>query len=143
MATQCSNHYLFQLHSGLIDWDTDAASARLMATTFTYNQDTDATWTNISASEHANANGYTTGGDLWDGAVTVSEDDTNNRSDVTKANDPTWTASGGSIVSPGAALVNTTTVDDTVCGYIDFGGDQTATSGGTFTITGITLRLAN
>lgn len=143
MATQCSNHYLFQLHSGNIDFDTDTVAWRLMASGFTYNQDTDATWTDISASEHANAYGYTTGGITWAGTLTISEDDTNNRSDVTRATDPEWTASGGSIVSPGAAGVNDTTADDTVMGYVDFGGNQTATDGGTFKITGLTMRLQN
>lgn len=140
MATVPSNHYMHELHAGNIDFDADTVAVRLMATTFTFDPDTDATWTDISASEHANANGYTTGGVTWSGTITISEDDTNNRSDVTKTVDPSWTASGGSIVSPGAAMVDTTTVDDTVIGYIDFGGDQTATSGGTFTITGITVR---
>ena len=141
MATVPSNHYMFQLHSGNIDYDTDTVAVRLMATGFTFDPDTDATWTDISASEHANANGYTTGGVTWSGTLTISEDDTNNRSSVTRATDPSWTASGGSIVSPGAALVDDTTTDDTVIGYVDFGGDQTATSGGTFTIENLEVRL--
>ena len=139
MATECSNHYVFQLHSGNVDFDTDSIKIILMNTGFTFNKDTHATYTDVSASELATGFGYTQNTKVLTG-VNVSEDDTNDRSDVTWAN-AQWTASGGSIgPSPGAILFDDTTADDTVIGFIDFGSDQTATDGGTFTITNITVR---
>lgn len=142
MATELSNHYKFQLVSGNIDWDTDSFKIILMATAFTFDKDAHATYANVSASELATGNGYTQNTKTLP-AATVTEDDTNDRAEITFAADPDiqWTASGGSIgPSPGAIIFDDTTTDDTIVGYIDFGSDQTATDGGTFTIDSITIR---
>ena len=142
MATELSNHYKYQLQNGEIDWGADSFKINLMATGFTFNKDTHATWSDVSASELAGGNGYTQNTKTLP-AATVTEDDTNDRSEVTFAADPDiqWTASGGSIgPSPGAIIMDDTTTDDTIVGYIDFGSDQTATDGGTFTIDSIAIR---
>lgn len=139
MASVLSNHYKFQLMSANIDFDADTFKAALAATTFTFNIDSHATYTDVSASELANGNGYTTGGVTLTG-VSVTEDDTNDRASVTWSN-AQWTASGGSIgPSPGMFIIDDTSADDTIVGYIDFGSDQTATDGGTFTVSSITVR---
>lgn len=142
MATVLSNHYKYQLQNGNIDWGNDSYKIILMATGFTFDIDADATYSDISASELATGNGYTQNTKTL-GAATVTEDDTNDRSEVTFAGSPNvqWTASGGSIgPSPGAAIFDDTTSDDTVVGYIDFGSDQTATDGGTFVVDNIAVR---
>jgi len=59
----------------------------------------------------------------------LTENDATDRAEMT-CDDPVWTASGGTIgPSPGALLIDDTTSDKTVIGYIDFGADQQAGSG--------------
>lgn len=141
MANAVSNHCKFQLVSGNIDFDTDSFKIILMATGFTFNIDTHATYADVSASELATGNGYTQNTKTL-ANVAVAEDDTDDRAEVTW-DDAVWTASGGSIgPSPGAIIFDDTSSDDTVIGFIDFVSDQTATDGGTFTVPNIEFRLA-
>jgi len=71
----------------------------------------------------------------------LTEDDANNRAEMT-CDDVVWTAGGGTIgPSPGALLVDDTTSDKTVIGYLDFGGDQQAIALQNFTIGGIGVRI--
>lgn len=141
MANEVSNHGKFQLCSGAINFGTDSFKIILMASGFVFDRDAHATYANVSASELATGNGYTQNTKVLTGVV-VAEDDTDDRAEVTWA-DAQWTASGGSIgPTPYAIIFDDTTVDDTIIAAIDFGGDQTATSGGTFTIPNIEFRLA-
>lgn len=76
------------------------------------------------------------------GTITLAEDDTN---DYLNATFPTvtWTASGGSIgPTPGAILYDDTSSDDTIIGYIDFGGEQTATDGNPFNLANGIIRVS-
>ena len=76
------------------------------------------------------------------GTITLTEDDTY---DYLNASFPnvTWTASGGSIgPTPGAILYDFTATEKTIIGYIDFDGEQTATTGETFNIAAGTIRIA-
>ena len=69
----------------------------------------------------------------------LTEDDANNRAEMT-CDDPVWTASGGTIgPSPGALLIDDVTSDKTVIGYIDFGADQQASSGQNLTVGNIEI----
>ncbi len=141
MANAVSNHAKFQICSGNVDFDADSFIIILMATTFTFDIDADATYADVSASELAAGNGYTQKTKTL-ANVAVTEDDTDDRCEVTW-DDAAWTASGGSIgPSPGAIILDDTTSDDTNIGFIDFGSDQTATDGGTFTVPNIEFRLA-
>ena len=86
-----------------------------------------------ATNEHANANGYTTGGNTL-GSVTW------NRSGATvtfDSADTVFTASGGSIVARFAAIVDTTPATDEVvahCLLDNSPADVTATTGNTLTI---------
>lgn len=143
MANAVSNKCKFQLASGLLDFDADTFKIILMASGFTFDPDAHEFLDDVSASELANGNGYTTGGATLAG-VAVEEDDANNRANVTW-NDPAWTASGGSIgPTPGAIIYKSTGVagTSTVVGFLDFEGNQTATDGGTFTVQNPELRLS-
>lgn len=141
MASELSNHFKYMLGTKKVDFSADSFKLILMASGFTFNKDTHATYSDVSASELTTGYGYTQNTKTLSG-VTVTEDDTNDRLEVTWSN-ASWTASGGSIgPSPGAIIFDDTTTDDTVVGYIDFSGNQTATDGGTFTITSPTFRLA-
>ncbi len=140
MATELSNHFKYQIAQALIDLDSDTLKLALMASGFTFNKDTHATWSDCSTSELSAGNGYTSGGASLTGA-SMTEDDTNDRMEVTY-DDVTWTASGGDIgPTPGAILYDDTVSDKTVIGYIDFGSNQTAADGADFIVKNITIRL--
>ena len=143
MASDISNKVLFLLLKKNIDFANDTFKIILMQSGFLFNRDTHEGYANVSASELATAFGYTAGGATLSG-VTVTEDDTNDRSTVTW-NNATWTASGGDIgPSPGAIVYDdtpTTPTADPIIGYIDFGGNQTQSDGGVATIADIEFRL--
>jgi len=107
--------------------------------------DTDAHhgYSDVSANELATGYGYTQNTKTLSEAA-VTEDDTNDRCEVTWSN-VTWTASGGSIgPTPGAIIFDdtvTTPQADPIIGYIDFGGEQTQADGGVATISGIKFRI--
>lgn len=91
--------------------------------------------------ELATAYGYTRDTKVLAGQA-LAEDDTNNRAELT-ADNVIWTASGGSIgPTPGAILYSDTSADDTIIGYIDFGGEQTAPNGAQFTISNEKIRIS-
>ncbi len=144
MATAAANKVKFELANARIDFASDTFKIILMATGFIFDIDSHHGYTDVSASELANGNGYTTGGATLAG-VAVTEDDANDRTDVTW-NNVTWTASGGSIgPTPGAIIFDDTASSpqaDTIIGYIDFGGEQTQTDGGTATIANPTVRIS-
>lgn len=93
-----------------------------------------------SDDELPTGNGYT----QYNKALTekiLIEDNTFDRAEMT-CDDVIWNASGGAIgPTPGALLVDDTTSDKTVIGYLDFGGDQQAPSGTQFSIIGIRIRI--
>lgn len=94
-----------KIHNSTIDLDADTLKCALVLSTYTPAA-THTTWSSISSNEHANANGYTTGGVTVAG--TVSEASGTVTFDVA---DPQWTASGGSIVCRYAVLYDSTTGD--------------------------------
>jgi hypothetical protein len=140
MATQAPNHIKYLLATKAIDFSGDTFKIILMQSGFSFDIDSHAEYADVSASELATAYGYTAGGATMSG-VSVSEDDTNDRCSVTWAN-PSWTASGGSLVASGAIIYDDTVANDPIVGYIDFGGDQTTLDTGTFTVANPEVRLS-
>lgn len=141
MTTEASNKIKYLLATGAINFSSDSFIICLMATGFTFNKDTHHQYSDISASELATANGYTQKTKTLAG-VAVTEDDTDDRTEITWSN-VTWTASGGAIgPSPGAIIIDDTAANDPIVAYIDFGGDQTEPDGGTATISGLAVRIA-
>lgn len=144
MASTIANKAKFELASGRIDFDADTFKIILMASGFTFDEDTHHGYADVSGSELGTGNGYTAGGNTLAG-VSVTEDDTNNRTSVTWSN-TTWTASGGNIgPTPGAIIYDDTATSpqaDTIIGYIDFGAEYTQLDGGVATITNIEVRIA-
>jgi len=141
MTTEASNHIKYLLATKVIDFANDTFKLILMDTGFTFNKDTHALYSDVSGSELASGNGYTTKGETLAG-VSVSEDDTDDRAEITWNNE-TWTASGGAIgPTPGAIIIDETAANDPVVGYIDFGGEQTQADGGTCTISNIEVRIS-
>jgi len=144
MASVLSNKIKYLLASKAIDFANDSFKIILMDTGFVFNKDTHHAYANISAYELATGNGYTQNTKTLAG-VTVTEDDTDDRCEITWDN-VQWTASGGSIgPTPGAIIFDdtvTTPTADPVVGYIDFGGEQTQVDGGVATIANVEVRIA-
>jgi hypothetical protein len=75
-------------------------------------------------------------------SLVLTEDNTYDRAEMS-CNDVLWTASGGTIgPSPGALLIDDTTADKTIIGYLDFGEDQQAASGQNFSVGNIKIRVS-
>lgn len=94
-------------------------------------------------SELSTGSGYTSGG------LTATNQDWTEPSTgvwMLDADDPSWTASGGSLAARYCALVDTTPATDRLIGFFDYGSNQTANDGNDWTIqlaaTGI-YRTAN
>jgi len=72
----------------------------------------------------------------------LTEDNTNDRAEMTCAN-PLWTASGGDIgPTPSAIVMDDTSSDKTIIGELNFGGNQTASDGADFPISNIKIQLS-
>lgn len=114
--------------NGAFDWDTDTFNEALFLSTSNIGASS-TTYAGVT-NEHANNNGYTTGGEAvtiaLSGTTTVTVDSTTN---------PVWTASGGSIVARFCVLYE---VSGNVAAYFlldSTPADVTATAGNTLTIT--------
>ena len=141
MTTEAANKIKYLLATGAINFSSDTFKIILMGTGFTFNKDTHHYYSDVSGSELASGNGYTTGGNTLAG-VSVTEDDTDDRTEITW-NNTSWTASGGAIgPTPGAIIYDDTHASDAIVGYIDFGGEQTQADGGTCTISNIEVRIS-
>jgi hypothetical protein len=139
-----SNHFKYQLAAQAIDLAAgtpDSIKVLLMASGYTFNKDTHATFADVSASELAAGFGYLQDTKLLT-TLALAEDDANDRAEMT-CDDVTWTAAAGSIgPTPGAILYDDTSADNTVIGYIDFGGNKTALDGYDFVIKDIAIRIS-
>lgn len=114
--------------NGTFDFDTDTFKIALFLSTSDIGAGS-TTYAGVS-NEHANANGYTTGG-ISLGALTLSGTTTVTVDDPA---DAVWTASGGSIVARFAVLYENG--GDVVCYCLldSTPADVTATAGNTLTI---------
>lgn len=119
-----------------IDFGTDDIAVILTTSSYTPNQDTHDFGNDIT-NEVAESGGYLQGldgtGELL-GSKTHAN--TNNVSTFDAA-DPAWTSSGAGITARRAVFVDVATAtaatDPLIC-WMDFGQDETASGGGTFTI---------
>lgn len=118
------------LMNGNVIWKASGGSdirVALMKTTFAWNQDTNATWADVSAQEIAAGNGYTAGGaslTMVDPAYDAASNET--RLD---ANDVTWTSSTITAYYAVVYKYNATASLAYLLGYVDFGGAFTSTNG--------------
>ncbi len=124
-AWEFTNTSRTDLLDGTFDLDTDTFFMNLYLSTTDLG---DTSTTNPATNEHANANGYTTGGIslaqlVLSGTITVTVD---------IATDPVWTASGGSIVCREAAIYESGG-NILVFTVLD-GADITVTTGNTLTV---------
>jgi hypothetical protein len=126
-AWQLTNSARTKLLNGTFDLDSDTWKMALFLSTS--NLSTSSTTYAGVTNEHANGNGYTTGGAsislTLSGTTTVTVD---------IATDPVWTASGGSIVARFAAIYEVG--GDVLCFCLldDTPANVTATAGNTLTV---------
>lgn len=131
MASKLYGNFLLRALDKQVDWLADTIKVALVESTYTPDQDVDASYADISANE-ASGTGYTAGGATlanksasYDGAsntVTLDGDD------VTWANS-TVTARYAVVYDDSGAVA----ADKTLIGYVDFGSNQSS-SNGNFTI---------
>lgn len=130
-AWRLFNSAVHSQSSGLIDLDTNVFNIGLYLSTS--NVDNTRVLLADLTNEHANANGYTTGGIVlpsptWVQATAVSTFD---------SADATWNASGGSIVARFAVIYDTTAAGSPLLCWTlldDTPADVTATDGNPLTI---------
>lgn len=116
-----------KLLDGTFDIDTDSYKCALFLSTSNIGA-ASTTYAGLT-NEHANANGYTTGGI----AVTLTLAGTTTVT-VDVSVDPVWTASGGSIVARFAVIYEVSGNVLAYCLLDSTPGDVTATSGNTLTV---------
>lgn len=120
------------LFNKLIDMDTDTFKMQLHTSAYVPDRTADDVAADLS-DEHANANGYTTGGITLAG-VAVSEGVAGTMKWTFTA--PVWTASGGSIVARYAVILDTTAAKLVAYCLLDTTpADITVTTTNTLTIT--------
>lgn len=117
---------------GTIDLDTHTFNIALLTSAYTPDAAHDE-WADVSGSEVANGNGYTTGGAALTG-VTWSQ--TGGVATFSSSNQ-VWTASGGSIVARYAVIYDADATNDKLLGYYLLDttpANVTATDGNNFTV---------
>ncbi len=121
-----TNAAVESIGDNLIDLDNDSFAVRLYLSTS--NIDNTRALLAELTNEHANANGYTTGGIALSGVTWIRASDV-----VTfDANDVSWTASGGSIVARFAVIIDTTAAGSPILAWTTLDNtpaDVTATDG--------------
>ena len=134
MANGVPNSWKSMLAKGQSAGLTDVFKIILMQPGFVFDKDTHHAYADVSGSEVANGNGYTTGGATLSG-VSIITNNIDNRAEH-KWNNVTWTAAGGSITASGAIIYNSSTLvasgDDytnAIVSYKDAGGNVTAVDG--------------
>ena len=120
-----------------IDFLADEIAVILTTATYTPNQDTHDYHDDIT-NQLSTANGYTAEDGTGTGELlgTKTHDNTNNVSTFDAAN-TVWTSSGAGFTARISVLADTTpnvSANDPLLCWMDFGQDETASGGGTFTI---------
>lgn len=120
-----------------IDWVSDDIAISLHTSTYTPNQDTHDFFDDLT-NQLSTANGYTAEDGTGTGKLLAGKGHTNtNNVSNFDADNPQWTATGAGFTARRAVLsdvtTNVTTTDPLIL-WIDFGQDETASGGGTFTI---------
>ena len=142
-----TNHAKFMLANGDIDMGNgaDTLQAILMKDTFgaVFDPDTHGTLASVTSGtdyQIGTSGGYTNNDEVLANQA-VAEDDANDKAAFT-CDDVTWTAtSGGFGPTGGWCMVDTTTADDTIICYIDFGEDYTIAEGSSLQLQDIAVSL--
>jgi hypothetical protein len=132
MASKIYGSFFGKALNKEVDWDSDTIKVMLLSSGYTPNQDTHDYLDDVVASE-VTGTGYTAGGATL-ASKTLTYDGANNVT-VLDAADVTWASSTitarYAVIYSDAGATNSQKV---LLGYVDFGSDQSSTSGN-FTIT--------
>lgn len=132
MASKIYGSFFGKALNKEIDWDSDTIKVGLVGSGYTPNQDTHDYWDDVVANE-VTGTGYTAGGAAL-ASKTITYDGSSNVT-VLDAADVTWASS--TITARYAVIYDdagATNSQKALLGYVDFGSDQSSTSGN-FTIT--------
>jgi hypothetical protein len=115
------------------DFDTDTIKIGLTTNTYTPNQDTHQYYDVSITNELTTANGYTAGGYTL-ANKTISN--TNNVITLDNTVDPAWTTGAGETLTARRSFIydSSPASNKPLMTWIDFGQDESASNGGSFTI---------
>ena len=131
MPSKLYGNFVLKALNKEIDFDTDTIKVALLSSSYTPDQDAHDYFNDVSAAE-VSGTGYTAGGNTL-ASKTATYDSANNVV-ILDAADTTWASS--TITARYAVIYDSTGTASTspLIGYVDFGSDQSSTSGN-FTIT--------
>ena len=132
MASKLYGSFLIKALNKEVDWDTDTIKVALLTSSYTPNQDTHDYFDDVSSTE-VSGTGYTAGGETLS-SKSISYDGSTNIITLDAA-DVTWASS--TITARYAVVYDATPGTNAtrpLIGYVDFGSDQSSSSGN-FTIT--------
>jgi hypothetical protein len=131
MASKLYGNFLLKALNKEIDFDSDTIKVALVSSSYTPDQDAHDYWNDVSSYE-VTGTGYTAGGATLASKTATYDSATNVI--VLDAADTTWSSS--TITARYAVIYDSTGTASTspLIGYVDFGSDQSSTSGN-FTIT--------
>lgn len=132
MASKMYGNLIARAFNKEVDFDSDTIKVALVKSTYSPDQDTHQTWSNVVSHEATGA-GYNAGGATLGGKTVTYDAGTNTT--VLDADDVTWANS--TITARYAVIYSNAGAGDTdkvLLGYVDFGVDQASTNGN-FTIT--------
>ena len=131
MPSKLYGNFLLKALNKEVDYDTDTIKVALLTSSYTPDQDAHDYFNDVSTYE-VSGTGYTAGGNTL-ASKTATYDSANNVI-VLDAADTTWASS--TITARYSVVYDSTGTSSTsaLIGYVDFGSDQSSTSGN-FTIT--------
>jgi len=132
MASKMYGNFLAKALNKEVDWDSDTIKVALVGSGYTPNQDSHDYWDDVSSNE-VTGTGYTAGGATL-ASKTITYDGASNVV-ILDAADVVWSSS--TITARYAVVYDdsgATAGQKVLIGYVDFGSDQSSTSGN-FTVT--------
>jgi hypothetical protein len=131
MASKLYGNFLLKALNKEVDFDSDTIKVALVSSSYTPDQDAHDYWNDVNSYE-VTGTGYTAGGATLASKTATYDSATNVI--VLDAADTTWSSS--TITARYAVIYDSTGTASTspLIGYVDFGSDQSSTSGN-FTIT--------
>lgn len=128
--------FIEDVFKGVHNLPSNTLKVALLNTSYSFDPETHADWSDISSYEITTSGGYSTGGITLTGvSVAATATGGDGVISITCSNNPTWTATSGDIDSTSAAaLINTSTSPAKIIMVIDYGATYLTTEGKMFQI---------